>query len=130
MNIATPVIDSLKRGQTVDKVPPLAYFQFNPSTQPFLISLFSYNPKKEMYKLDIPTLVVQGTNDLQANISDARRLFSAAKKGGIVEIQDMNHVLKVVPRDLGENIKSYNKPDLEISHELVESVSKFIKSNG
>jgi len=121
------ILDLLKRGATTEKVPPSLLALFRPSVQAYLISWFRYDPVHELSQLTVPTLIIQGTTDIQVSKSDAERLVSANKLARPLFIDGMNHVLKNVPNETGLQIESYNDPDLPISKELVERVALFIK---
>ena len=58
----------------------MLYSLFRPSVQPYIISLFKYDPQKEIAKLDIPILIVQVTTDIQVSVSHADKLALANKK--------------------------------------------------
>ena len=91
----------------------------------FLMSWCRFDPQREIKKLKIPILIVQGTNDLQVNVSNAEKL----KKGSatLAIIPGMNHVLKEAPEDKQHNLATYNKPDLPLKPEFVTNVVGFIK---
>lgn len=121
------IIDSLVTGKTVAHVNLALYSLFRPSVQPYMISWFQYDPAREIQKLKIPVLVVQGTNDLQVSAADAKLLANANPKAQLVMINNMNHVLKIVEGDQQANAAAYRNPDLPVSHELINSVAGFIK---
>src|SRR5262245_39667499 len=80
------VLSTLEAGKNVDslpdaisKVPPLASL-FRASVQPFMISWLKYDPSKEIAKLSVPILIVQGTTDIQVSKEDADLLAKAAPK--------------------------------------------------
>jgi hypothetical protein len=123
---ANPLIDSLANGYKVKNVPQYLEVLFKPSMQPYLISWFKYDPANELAKLQIPALIVQGTNDIQIKVEDAKYLASKSKNATVVIIEKMNHLLKIVEGDRNENLASYNKPDLPIVPELIEKVSAFL----
>jgi uncharacterized protein len=125
-DIAFPVIDSLVLGKTVDNVNPMLNSLFRSSVQPYLISWFKYDPSAEIKKLKIPVLVVQGANDIQVSVDDAKRLSEANKAAKLVIIDKMNHVFKLVDGDRQANIAAYNDPSLPISEELVKGIVDFI----
>lgn len=101
---------------------------FNTETQRFMINWMSYAPTEEIKKLNIPTLIINGTNDLQVSTEEAQLLKSAQEKATLVLIENMNHVLKTVnSKDPQENTKSYNMPLLENSPELSKTIIDFIK---
>ena len=74
---ANDVIDTLKLGLHPKKVSPYLAALFRPSVQPFLISWMKYNPAKEIQKLTMPVMIVQGTTDIQVAMTDAEALHGA-----------------------------------------------------
>jgi pimeloyl-ACP methyl ester carboxylesterase len=123
---AAAIISSLEHGHLVSKVPPLLEPMLGQEVQPFLISLFRYNPVREITKLTIPILVVQGERDLQVNTANARALVKANPRAHLVLIPKMNHVLKDVGDSISDNLAAYHEPQIPIAPELVRSVSFFI----
>ncbi|WP_353550114.1 alpha/beta hydrolase [Sediminibacterium sp. KACHI17] len=120
------IIDSLVQGKTVTDVSPMLFSLFRPSVQPYMISWFQYDPIKEITKLNIPVLIVQGTHDLQITTADADALAVAKPNAKKVVIQKMNHVLKIVEGGQAENIASYSNPSLPVSEALVAEVVSFV----
>ena len=120
------IISQLRKGELVENISPYLAPIFRKSVQPYLISWFKYEPAKEIAKLQIPILIVQGTNDLQVEDKEAQLLKEAQPKAQLLLIEGMNHVLKKV-NTLEENQLSYLNPDLPISGELVEGIASFIK---
>ncbi|MDF2191792.1 alpha/beta hydrolase [Paraflavitalea sp. CAU 1676] len=125
-DIAYPILDSLAQGKTVDSVNKLLYSLFRPSIQPYMISWFKYNPQTIIGKLTVPVLIVQGENDIQVSVEEAKLLSAANKKATLVLVPRMNHVLKPVEGDRAANIKVYNDPALPLAPELVKSIVGFI----
>jgi hypothetical protein len=99
---------------------------FRPTIQPFLISWIKYDPAKEITKLNIPTLIAQGTTDIQVANEEAEILASAVDKK-VQFIEGMNHVLKVAPAERDENILTYYDPKLPIHKGLSPILVDFIK---
>ena len=120
------IISQLRKGELVENISPYLAPVFRKSVQPYLISWFKYEPAKEITKLQIPILIVQGTNYLQVEDKEAQLLKEAQPKAQLLLIEGMNHVLKKV-KTLEENQLSYLNPDLPISGELVEGIASFIK---
>ena len=120
------IISQLRKGELVENISPYLAPVFRKSVQPYLISWFKYEPAKEITKLQIPILIVQGTNDLQVEDKEAQLLKEAQPKAQLLLIEGMNHVLKKV-KTLEENQQSYLNPDLPIPEELVEGIASFIK---
>lgn len=120
------IIDSLKAGLTVTQVPPVLFTVFRPSVQPYMISWFKYDPAIIIARLNIPVLILQGTNDLQINVADAERLHAANAKSELVILDGVNHVLKKVA-DMAENQRSYRDPALQLDERLVNAIVEFMK---
>ena len=120
------IISQLRKGELVENISPYLAPVFRKSVQPYLISWFKYEPAKEITKLQIPILIVQGTNDLQVEDKEVQLLKEAQPKAQLLLIEGMNHVLKKV-KTLEENQQSYLNPDLPIPGELVEGIASFIK---
>ncbi|MCL2728342.1 MAG: alpha/beta hydrolase, partial [Bacteroidales bacterium] len=130
-NMAFSYIDELKQGRTIENVLPVLYSLFRPSVQPFVISLFRFNPQEEIKKLSIPILILQGTLDIQVSENEAELLYKANPNAQKVIIQNMDHVLKTSKSaDANEQMaNSYYNPNTPINKELVEKIVEFIIPN-
>lgn len=123
-----PIVEQLEKGDTVSGVSPILYALFRPSVQPYLISWFRYDPAKEMAKLTIPALVIQGTTDIQVNEKDSEALASAYPAAKEVLILNMNHVLKECREtDMAAQMVYYTTPDIPLHPELIQVIVDFIK---
>ena len=120
------IVEKLKKGETVKDVPP-ADPLFRPSVQPYIISWFKYDPAVEMGKLKVPALVIQGTTDIQASVEDAKLLKKAGKSADLFLVEGMNHIMKKVPDDQLQQIKSYGDPNLPVVPEVTDRIAAFIK---
>ena len=99
----------LKENGKVKKYSPALSSIFRPETQPFMASWMQYDPKVEIQKLQIPVLIVNGTNDIQVDTNEATSLKEAKSDATLVLIENMNHVLRIIEgTDSLENTKSYN----------------------
>lgn len=123
---STPILDELVKGNAVENVPQMLFSLFRPSVQPYMISWFKYDPQIEIAKLKKPTLIVQGTTDIQVSVEDAKRLQTAKPDAKLVVIEGMNHIFKNVEVDRMKNILTYNQPDLPVNAEFIEAISNFI----
>ncbi len=126
-DICFPIIDSLANGYRVKSVNPILYSAFRPSVQPFIISLFKYNPATEIAKLTVPVAIIQGSTDIQVSEADAELLHNANTKSEYHLIKGMSHILKDAPADRGKNFATYNSPTVPILSRFVARVVKFIK---
>ena len=128
ISIATNLIlDELAAGRTVENTPGSLNALFRKSVQPYIISWIKYDPQKEIAKLKIPVLIIQGTTDIQVSTDDANRLAKALPAAKLVIITGMNHILKEAPLDRQMNILTYTQPDLPLKKELMETIVPFIK---
>ena len=122
-----PIIEKLEKGETVENISQMLYSLFRPSVQPYMISWFKYDPHKEIAKLDIPILIIQGTTDIQVSISDAEKLALGNKKSQKIIIEGMNHILKDADANRKKNIETYSIPDLPLNKELIKIIVNFIE---
>ena len=121
------IIKGLEEGHTTETEPPvLLAALFRPSVQPYLISWFKYDPAKEIAKLKIPTLIVQGTTDIQVSVDDAKALSAADPSAKLVIIDGMNHVLKEVPADRQKQVASYSDPALPVVPKLLDEIAALV----
>jgi len=120
------ILDSLKAGKTVSNVNPNLVALYRPSVQPYMISWIKYDPAKEISKLTIPVLLIQGTTDLQVTVDDAKMLSASKPDAKLVIIENMNHVLKESDSDIQNNMATYTKGDLPLKSGLVEEIVNFI----
>ncbi len=120
------IIDSLKMGKTVSDVNQNLLFIYRPAIQPYMISWMQYDPAKEISKLKIPVLIIQGTTDLQVTVDNAKMLSASKPDAKLLLIDAMNHVLKESDTDIQKNMATYNKPDLPLKPGLVDGMVDFI----
>lgn len=118
----------LCEGRTVENVPSYLASLYRKSVQPYLISWFRYDPSKEIAKLKIPVLILQGDKDIQVGVKEAQKLYMARIFSSFYIIENMNHVLKDCDSDNTlMQLETYKNPDLPIKSELVEHITRFIK---
>ena len=125
-SMSSPIIEELKHKRIVDSVPPILSSLFAPNIQRYLIDASSYNPAEEISKLSIPVLIIQGGNDIQIGLNDAKILHKAAKSSRIEIIQGMNHVFRQASQNRLLNLQTYGNPKLPIDINLVNIISEFI----
>jgi len=120
------ILSQLAAGKKVESVPPALNGLFRSSVQPFMISWLRYDPVKEIAKLHIPVLIVQGTTDTQISSVDAKALAAANPKARLLLIDEMNHVLKTVPNEPNKQDSSYSDPTLPVAPVLLSGISSFV----
>ncbi len=120
------ILEQLAAGKTVASVPSELNALFRPSIQPYMISWLRYDPVKEITKLRIPVLIVQGTTDLQTRLGDAKGLADGNGAAKLLLIDGMNHVLKTVPNEQEKQVSSYSDPKLPVAPALISGISKFV----
>ena len=121
---------ALKENKLVDNVPSYLNSLFRASVQPYLISLYKYNPTEVIAKIKIPILIIQGTTDIQINVENAKQLKKAAPKAKLIIIENMNHVFKHCESlDKTKQYKTtYANPNSKIEIQLVSEMTRFIKT--
>ncbi|SCW95612.1 MULTISPECIES: alpha/beta hydrolase [unclassified Pseudomonas] len=122
------LLDSLKAGRPDDNVPAQLLVIFRPSVQPYLISLFRQDPARAFAALKMPALIIQGSNDIQVSVDDARQLKAAKPDAELALIEGMNHVMRIVPNDVKRQLASYKDPNLPLAAELGTRILRFIDS--
>ena len=120
------ILTQLSAGKTVEVVPAELNSLFRPSVQPFMISWLRYDPTKEINKLRVPVLILQGTTDMQVRTTDANRLAAANPAAKLILIEGMNHVLKLVPNEPDKQVSSYSDPTLPVSPDLISAINRFV----
>lgn len=122
------LLDSLKAGRIDLQVPAELMVVFRPSVQPYLISLLRQDPAAAFARIKVPALIVQGRNDIQVSVEDAQRLQQAKPDAQLALIAGMNHVLRIVPDDLQQQLQSYRNPNLPLASELTRQILQFIEN--
>ena len=120
------VLDSLRKGKTIDNVDPAIYYIARPSIQPFLMSWCRIVPIRGIKIIKVPLLLIQGTSDLAVPVSNVEKLKKAKSEANLLIIKGMNHILKDAPADEDGNLATYDKPDLPLSATLVPGIVEFI----
>jgi len=116
-----------ENGKVKSYSPALASI-FRKQSQPFMASWMQYIPTEEIKKLQIPVLIINGTNDVQIDTKEAEDLKKAKPDAKLLLIKNMNHVLRIIEStDALENTKSYNEANRPISQELTNVIVEFIK---
>lgn len=134
INERGPMLDSIIRAHfkelkatgKIKTVHPMLISLLHQKNQPFIKSWMQYNPSKEIKKVNIPVLIINGTEDLQVKVNDAKELHAANPKSKLVIIEKMNHVLKEV-NSITENQSSYYSADFPLSKKLITTVVNFVK---
>ncbi len=112
----------------VDPVPPGIFQAFlRKSVQPYLLSWMRYDPAQEIKKLKVPVLLIQGANDIQVDTPNAYELKAALPSARMIIIPGMNHVMKNVSRDPGDNQFSYMDPGFLLNKEVTPDIAAFIR---
>ena len=124
---ADATISKLEEGMVVGDFPPALNSLFRASVQPYLISWFQIDPVKSISKVQVPTLIIQGSTDLQTSAKDANMLHQGAPGSKLIIIGGMNHVLKEMDGDLSSQMPSYFNPDLPLHKDLKEKVVAFLR---
>ena len=111
---------------TIKQVNPLLASIFAKQNLEFIANYSKYNPTEEIKKITIPTLIINGTKDLQVKVEDAETLHNALPTSKLVLIDNMNHVLKNIEKE-ADNMSSYYSPNFQLSKELITTIVDFLK---
>jgi pimeloyl-ACP methyl ester carboxylesterase len=122
------ILSKLRAGQKVKVGNKYLVTIFRPSIQPYMISLFSYDPQAEIRNLRMPVLLINGGNDLQVPEENAHLLKTVHPDAAVKIIPAMNYVLKEPGEDRDKNVASYNEPDLPVSSALVQEMIRFCQA--
>lgn len=127
---ADQAIDNLSAGQRVDtaKLPAPLQPLFAAPVQGFLIDAFRHDPARLIARLHLPVLIVQGDQDLQVGLDDARSLKAAQPKAALCIVAGVNHVLKPVPTDNRQaNLAAYADPHLPLAEAVSSAIVDFVQ---
>lgn len=123
------IISSLEQGRMADSVPTILYMILRPTIQPYMMSLFRYNPAKEIGKLSMPCLVVHGTKDYQMLPQEATILAQGNPNVRLAFVEGMTHNLRDMNQEPAKAAKSrfasFQNP---IMPKLISDVSEFVKT--
>jgi len=122
-------LDSLKKGKTFDNVDLALYPLVSTAKQKYLMSYFRYPPQRVIKVMKVPTLIIQGTTDVQVKVADAEKLKKAKSDATLITIKGMSHIMKEGPADKDANLETYANPTLPLKAELVPDIVDFIKKN-
>ncbi len=127
-DIIFPLLDKVKKGDSIPNVPPMLSALFRPSIQPYMTSWFKYDPQIEIKKLNIPILIIQGSTDIQVTENDAELLAKAQPSAKKKIITNMNHVLKDCDtKDKEAQAPIYSNSELPLNKDFVIEMLSFIK---
>lgn len=126
---AFEAISQLEAGQSVDvsKMHPALQGLFAPAVQDYLKSVLPVDPVETLGKTGLPALIIQGDNDLQVSLKDAKQL-GAVPNAKLVILKDVNHVLKKASKSRTRNLAAYNMPDRPIDGGVITAITDFVNS--
>ncbi|SFW18513.1 hypothetical protein SAMN02927921_00405 [Sinomicrobium oceani] len=124
-------LSRLRQGETfIPEGPALYTKMFRESVQPYMISWMNYDPAKEIGKLTVPVLIVNGTEDLQVKTTEAGLLHRACPASELVLVENMNHVLKETePGNRAANLMTYYNPELPVMDKLLVEIRRFLNTS-
>lgn len=111
----------------VDTLPPALLGLLAPVNQRYTQTWVAFDPVREIAKIDVPILIVQGEADIQIGVGDAQALKNAQPNAELVLLPGMNHVMKAVADTaLAAQAASYTNPTLPVVPALIQTVAGFI----
>lgn len=123
---AKQALDSLALGKTVKVINEQLHGLLQSDLEPYLISWFRYDPLREIYKIQVPVLIVQGQCDIQLDGTEGSRLAKLCRNGHLVVLKDLNSVMKNGNDSGLGNAKTYLRPDVPVLSDLVNVITGFI----
>ncbi len=132
LNDAFRIIDLLKAGKKADisAVHPALKQLFAPTIQGYLTDLMQYDPAALIANIKQPVLILQGEQDIQVSIDDARQLKKALPIAKLVLLPSVDHLLKPVNgKSRADNLATYGDPDLALAPKVSGTIADFILSN-
>ena len=127
---ANHILDELAAGRTVAAIPAELRSVFRPSVQPYMIALLQYETSVELAKLAVPTLIAQGTTDLQITVADARTLAAARPDAQVLIIDGMCHALKMATLESSDQVAALSDPTRPLAPAILEGISAFLRGGG
>lgn len=119
----------LRNGEKIESSPKALDPVFRSSVRPYMASWMKYDPSVEIKKVSVPTIIIQGTTDIQIDTASAHILAQAKPDAELVMIKGMNHVLREAPLDRQTNFETYTLQFLPLKQELVDTIVRFVKSH-
>jgi pimeloyl-ACP methyl ester carboxylesterase len=120
-------LTELEHGRTIASIPGLDAL-FRPSVQPYLISQLTLDPAKALAAVKAPVLILQGDNDVQVSVQDARLLAAARPDAKLVILPGVSHILKDAPTDRPGNLATYADPGRPLAPGVMPEVLAFVKA--
>jgi alpha/beta superfamily hydrolase len=115
-------------GKSENYSPGLASI-FRTDIQPFIASWMQHKPQTLISGLEIPVLIINGTNDIQVDEDEAKMLQNAQRDASLLLIENMNHIFREITEVGMDNQKSYNEPGRPIMSQLPNAIIAFISKN-
>ena len=126
--IAAQHFTELQESDTIASINPMLFQIFAPQNQQFLKGYAALDPAKEITKVTVPTLIINGDADIQISEQDAQLLYEALPGSRLEIVPKLNHVLKEV-NSMAENQQAYMQPDVPLSPALLSILTEFISEN-
>jgi alpha-beta hydrolase superfamily lysophospholipase len=126
---AAMALDSVKAGLPVNQKMALWLRQIlDPSLQTYMHSWMKYDPQKEIGKLAVPVLIVQGTQDMHVSIADGQMLKKGKPAAQLKIIEGMGHGLKAGSAQFEADAPTAKKGNLPLRPALIPALTVFINS--
>ncbi|MDD1784044.1 hypothetical protein LRP49_22995 [Enterovibrio sp. ZSDZ35] len=123
-------LESIKNGEALTYPNKHIEMMFRPSAIPYLASCFFIDPTRIAKSLNQTVHVIQGDNDIQVGAENGEIFREAlGERARVTRCEGMNHVLVKTPRELEENMASYNNPLLPLHHQLERAILTDFKIN-
>jgi pimeloyl-ACP methyl ester carboxylesterase len=122
--------DFLKGGTPeTSAFPPSLMSLLQPTNRKFMQGMQAYSPTDEIARVKVPVLIVQGGNDIQISVDDAKALAAAQPAATLLVVAEANHVLKAATGvDQGAQVPLYLNPAIPVMPRISDAVGAWVKA--
>lgn len=119
------------RGENPDAsgFPPSLMSLLQPTNRKFMQGMQAYSPPDEMARVKVPVLIVQGGNDIQVTLDDAKALSAAQPAATLLIVPEANHVLKAATaQNQASQLPLYLDPTIPIVPRIPAAIGEWVKA--
>lgn len=96
----------------------------------YMVELIRTDPATQIAALDMPILILDGSEDIQVPTAEGDLLAAANQSATRITLSGMSHVLKpVADSSIEANLATYGDPTLPLHPELVPAIVAFIEGS-
>jgi pimeloyl-ACP methyl ester carboxylesterase len=108
--------------------PPSLMSLLQPTNRKFMQGMQAYSPTDEIARVKVPVLIVQGGNDIQISVDDAKALAGAQPAATLLLVPEANHVLKAATgSEQAAQLPLYLNPATPVMARISSAVAEWVK---